>query len=212
MFGPYLQEHLPLGKTAVLFQDHLKCQKSAGYINKLHSFNCESLYGPANKTEMWQPIDAGHVGACIKSIATNEWDKWLDMDTVKPGTKNWNLYIERKLSQSQKRIITTHIVGNAWETWCGSAYDHMRMNAFVQTGCALTTTGKNDSLVHVEGYHASIDIPHERLNDMDYINYSWSKGPTFLPAEHVEVVDSPSEGSSESDSDSQSESDSPESD
>ena len=105
MFGPYLQEHLPPGKTAVLFQDHLKCQKNAGYINKLHSFNCESLYDPANKTE-----------------------------------------------------------------------------------------GYHASLVNVEGYHASIDIPHERLNDMDYINYSWSKGPTFLPAEHVEAVDSPSEG------------------
>ena len=85
----------------------------------------------------------------------------------------------------------------------------MRMSSFVHTGCALTATGKNDDLIRIEGYHDIIQIPHERLNDLAYINYAWSKGPNFLPAEPVVAVDSPSEDSSESDSDSMAEPDSP---
>ena len=56
---PFLRVHKP-GSVAkvLLLQDHLGAQQKGRYIQKLHEVNVESTYGPKNKTECWQPVDA----------------------------------------------------------------------------------------------------------------------------------------------------------
>ena len=44
-------------------QDHLDSQKWRGYAERLHELNTEGCFGPAGKTEHWQPLDRGHIGA-----------------------------------------------------------------------------------------------------------------------------------------------------
>ena len=78
------QEHLPARRSIVLFQDHLKSQKMPEYISKLQLCKAYACYGPRGRTECWQPIDAGHLGACLKSIAKEEWQIWLDKSTLDP--------------------------------------------------------------------------------------------------------------------------------
>jgi len=40
--------------------------------------NGQTVYGPKNKTESWQPIDAGHIGAIYKSLIRCEQELWMD--------------------------------------------------------------------------------------------------------------------------------------
>ena len=63
-----------LGEQALLFLDHLCVQKNPEGIGLLHSVGIHACYGPRNKTETWQPVDAGHVGACLESIAKAKWE------------------------------------------------------------------------------------------------------------------------------------------
>ena len=123
-----------LGAHALLLMDHCRFQKSAEFINKLHYCGIEALYGPKGKTELWQPIDAGHVGACLKQLCKHEWDKWLDLSTLSPPEQNYNIWVRGGMSASEKRVVTTHVVGRAWNAWLDPKYDKMRMVAFVRSG------------------------------------------------------------------------------
>jgi hypothetical protein len=64
---PWAIEHLG-EKPFLLFQDHLGCQKKAGYVQAVEKVGGQCVYGPRNKTQVWQPIDAGHIGAIVKAI------------------------------------------------------------------------------------------------------------------------------------------------
>jgi hypothetical protein len=69
-------------EQALLFMDHLRVQKNPEGIGLLHNVGIHACYGSRNKTETWQPIDAGHLGACLKSIAKNKWEEWLQSKTM----------------------------------------------------------------------------------------------------------------------------------
>ena len=46
----------------------------------------QAIYGPRGKTEACQPVDAGHLGAVMKSCFREEQEAWLDLKRIKPGT------------------------------------------------------------------------------------------------------------------------------
>ena len=46
-----------------LFADNLGAQKSKAFVGAVQKLNGEICFGPPQKTEGWQPIDTGHVGA-----------------------------------------------------------------------------------------------------------------------------------------------------
>ena len=69
-------------EQALLFMDHLRVQKNPEGIGLLHNVGVHACYGPRNKTETRQPIDAGHLGACLKSTAKNKWEEWLQSKTM----------------------------------------------------------------------------------------------------------------------------------
>ena len=58
--------------------DNLSTQKKNGFIGKIHAANGSAVFGPPNKTEGWQPIDAGHLGATLKELARHCFHNFLD--------------------------------------------------------------------------------------------------------------------------------------
>ena len=47
-------------KEFVLFGDNLGSQRMMSYVDVVHNLGGKCAYGPVNKTEGWQPIDAGY--------------------------------------------------------------------------------------------------------------------------------------------------------
>ena len=40
------------------------------------------MYGPPNRTEAWQPVDAGHIGQTVKILAQSVLSNWLELDSI----------------------------------------------------------------------------------------------------------------------------------
>ena len=156
IFGPWLKEKFGDNqKEFLLLQDNLGCQRGAEYIRTLHSLGGVSAFGPANKTEGWQPIDAGHIGATLKNLAKVEFELWLEQPCGKSGagveTYNWQRWEDNKLSMREKRVLMTWIFGKAWEQLISKKYLGLRQSAFRKTGMHVTLSGINDDWVTVEG-------------------------------------------------------------
>ena len=97
VFKPYIQNALG-GAKFLLFQDSLGAQKTEQYARAVKSMNGECVFGPTNLTEVWQPIDCGHIGATVKAIAMGFFEGWLDNENLVAGQKNWQSWFDNKVS------------------------------------------------------------------------------------------------------------------
>ena len=151
---PFSSKALGEDEPFLLFQDHLGCQKKAGYVNAVQALGGQCLYGPRNKTEGWQPIDAGHLGAMVKALGKANFERWMEAKSRNPkhaGKPNWQVWEENAMTMSEKRILVTWVFGYAWSKLCSDKYKHARVSAFLKTGCLLTVSGVNDHCVFVAG-------------------------------------------------------------
>ena len=64
-------------------KQHLK--KEMNLAAQPLALGAEALFGPPGKTEAWQPIDAGHLGAMIKEIAKEKFNQYLDHNDIMTG-------------------------------------------------------------------------------------------------------------------------------
>ena len=88
VFEPW-QKNVLAGTDLLVLMDNLRIQKNGEYIRKLQSLGAEALFGPPGKTEAWQPIDAGHLGAMIKDIAKEKFNQYLDHNDIMTGECRW---------------------------------------------------------------------------------------------------------------------------
>ena len=51
----------------------------------------------------------------------------------------------------EQRILITHWVGDAWETLCGTNYEHLRKRCWEKTGYLITADGSDDDKISPEG-------------------------------------------------------------
>ena len=126
------------------------------YVRPVQKLGGECIYGIPGFTEAWQPLDAGHVGACVKSLAKIKFETWPSQPytgKVDLGheTLNWEIWELNKFTMREKRIMVSWIYGDAWEDFCGPKYAHFRRAAFERTGLLMTSTGKNDGQFTAEG-------------------------------------------------------------
>ena len=78
---------------------------------------------------MWKPVDRGYAST-LKALIKNEFFNWLDDDE---NMKKW--YGEDShITASEKRILATHWVGNAYRKLKSSKYDSFRWRMFEKTG------------------------------------------------------------------------------
>ena len=116
----------------------------------------QCLYGPKGITEAWQPVDAGHLGATIKSLAKEFLEVWMhqvykgDIKFEDITTKNFQVWELGKLTMREKRILMTWIFGNAWQKMCSASYQNLMRAAFEKTGILLTSSGKNQNIITSE--------------------------------------------------------------
>lgn len=106
--------------------DNLGAQKKLTYIQPLQKIGGEGCCGPENVTEGWQPIDAGQIGAVIKTLAKCFFESWMEQFNVThPDKRNYELWEQNKITASEKRILMTYVFGEAWERLQEPKYKRM---------------------------------------------------------------------------------------
>ena len=113
----------------LLFMDNLASQKKLTYIRPLQKLGGEGCFGPEGATEGWQPIDAGHIGAVIKTLAKGYFESWMEQFSKSmPDKRNYELWEQNKITASEKRILMTYVFGEAWMRLQEPKYNRMRIN------------------------------------------------------------------------------------
>ena len=112
LWKPFAEEYIKKDDHLV-FADNLHTQKKANFVRKMQELGGEMCFGPPNKTEGWQPIDCGHLGAVLKTLAKGAFETWAD-ETDEEGTTNWEKWENKKFSASEKRVLVSWWFGEAW--------------------------------------------------------------------------------------------------
>lgn len=73
-FAPCWKNEHPEGNQFMMFQEHLQVLKSAAHVWELHGVGGQCAFGPRNQTEAWQPIDVGHLGVVLESLAKEHFE------------------------------------------------------------------------------------------------------------------------------------------
>ena len=110
-------------------------------------------------TDIWQPVDAGYA-ELLKVKIRQEHYNWLDSDE---NTDKW-YGLDQNFSASDRRILITHWVGEAYKSLTDTKFDHYRRRLFQKTGCLLTTDGTDDDLVQPEGLQ-NYNVPPPTMID-----------------------------------------------
>lgn len=200
VLGPWLETHCP-GQAFLLFCDSLKGQRRRSVIDRLHAMRGAACFGPPNKTDCWQPIDRGHIGAVLKMKIRALQEEWLmQLDaTNKPNWERW----ERGLTAREKRTLVTWWVGEAWAELVGKHPDLIE-SAWKYTGCNMVIPDQ-ECQAKVIGSPVEIDpsVFLKPFDDIKYLSWAWSKCPTFEYSDKAAALVAEI-SSSESDSDSSS--------
>ena len=169
---------------------------------RLLRWHTESVFGPASRTDGWQPVDRGHVGALLKQWARQDQAVWLEDDD------NFQKWENGKLSAKEKRVLCTKWFGAAWRKL--KAHPAVVERAFAATGCGCDMLGHTDADISVVGLKNPIEmvkVEEPFIDDADeYKNRAWSCAEHFLFADKEESDSSEEEASSSSDSASSSDS------
>ena len=134
------------GEEWLLFLDNLDSQKSKPFVDKIAETNGKCVYGPSQRSEGWQPIHVGHIGATLKSLGKDKFEAWMERtanclkENGEPES-NWEKWRRNGFSAKEKRILCTWVFGQAWEELRAKKYFNMRRTAFEKGGCAITLTG-----------------------------------------------------------------------
>ena len=102
-------------------------------------------YGLANATDNRQPVDAGY-GQRLEGKKKQEFFTWLDDDE---NCERW--YGQAMFTASEKRILITKWVEDAYREFLSSKHDDLHYSWFQKTGCLSTIDGSDDKFIQSEG-------------------------------------------------------------
>ena len=114
----------------ILFCDNLRAHVAHSVKSIFGENKILLCYFPPGCTNFIQPIDAGY-GRSLRTAVSNSLDEWL-MESE--NLQKW----EGKMSASERRILTTNLVGKANKTVMSDEMDKMRIGCFERTGMLLT--------------------------------------------------------------------------
>lgn len=130
---------LPSGPK-VMILDNLRAQTMQSSLEALRSIGLERRLLPENTTDMIQPVDQ-NVGVDVKRRVGEKLNHRLAEDEV--FANQW-LGVEGSFSASQRRILMTNLVGEAWTEFC-AAKDFRELG--LTTGCVMVRTGVDRATV-----------------------------------------------------------------
>ena len=130
----------------ILFLDNLSAHVHSNFRDAVKALRGLAWFGEPGATDMWKPVDRGYAST-LKALIKNEFFNWLDDDE---NMKKW--YGEDShITASEKRILVTHWVGNAYRKLKSSKYDSFRWRMFEKTGWLITEDGNEDEKIQPEG-------------------------------------------------------------
>jgi hypothetical protein len=184
---PWVQENVK-GTTQdqawVLYADSLDAQRAFDFVNCVHKDNGRLIYGPRGKTDGWQPIDVGGLGAIFKALFRMEQEHWMDLTYKDEKTNetlpNWRRW-ESSLTASHKRILTSWWAGQAYEKFVSQPYDHARESSFFRGGCTAGAPDHDKARVQVQGLHRPFEFTDAtaEFGDKKYWNDAYSGSGRF---------------------------------
>ena len=177
-----LKPAVPKNEEFVLICDNLVSQVAEEFKKSVRSINGIVWFGLPGATNIWQPIDAGY-GYVLKKLTAKAQDEWLE---IEENIDLWYGNSEKKLTVSDRRILITQWVGQAYEMLQHPDYDHFRRRCFEKTGCLLTADGSEDDKVQPEGligYKVNPPLPFDGPNQYpDVINLEPAPDPPDIIA------------------------------
>ena len=129
----------------VLFLDNLSCQCTQDFHSICRKEANTLAYPlPPSVTDKLQPVDAGE-GYMIKKLIGCQLDSYLEND------ENFERWCGQGFSASERRILLTKWVGQAWNDM--QQYKNFRQRLFQKTGLLMTAEeGEEDKLINPQGY------------------------------------------------------------
>ena len=129
------------------------------YYFRLISSDFGKLFGGV--CFQWLLMRFGFVGCVLLRYVLGQ---WLEQDTpLNPMEKNYVRFEAGKLTMKEQRILSTFIFAEAWEQFTAPKFQHCRLMAWVHSGAAVTTTGKNDWAIQSPGFLGVVEIPSEHI-------------------------------------------------
>ena len=115
----------------ILFLDNLSAHVHSNFWDAV-----KALRGFAWFRLIWQSVDGGYVST-LKALIRNEFFNWLGDNE---NMKKW--YGENAhITASEKQILVTHWVGNAYRKLTSSKYNSFRWRMFEKAGHLITADG-----------------------------------------------------------------------
>ncbi|CEP02794.1 hypothetical protein PBRA_002761 [Plasmodiophora brassicae] len=130
--------------------DNLQSHKAPEFVDSMKSLG-EIVLFPPNVTDLLQPVDAG-AGRMMKYLIASRLDAQMDDDAA--FSSKW---LGGKFTASERRVLITNWVGEAWERLCQAGYIH---KYFEKTGCLLGTVGADPGRIKIQGLDEYRFIPN----------------------------------------------------
>ena len=124
----------------LLVLDVHKAEKTDTVAEKFLSRKTSTVYIPPGCTSIIQPLDVSinaPFKAIVNRLATDHW------------AQNLQAYVEGTISASQRRVLLSQWVGQAWEEL--SANKEMIKRSFKKCGISVPIDGSKDDEIKIEG-------------------------------------------------------------
>ena len=102
----------------------------------------------------------------MKKLTAQAQDLWLELEE---NIDIWMGNSNKVLTASDRRILITQWVGEAYEKLKSPDYDNFKWRCFQKTGCLITADGSDDHLISPEGlsdYEVIPPLPMPGPNDI----------------------------------------------
>lgn len=150
-FLDHFDDCKPLVGPVILGLDNWGPQNTRAFHEKAASMGVCLCYTPENCTDLVAVTDAG-LGNEIKRRMVKSYKN--DLESSKERLEAWK---SGRVSASERRILMTKWLGDAWEDFCGNHQDQITA-AFKRCGMYNALDGSESHLIKLQGYKEEYEI------------------------------------------------------
>ena len=188
----FLNPPTPFSSGKILYADVHPAQQTDGVKIMLQRVKTSIVNVPKGTTSRVQPLDVA-INKPFKNFVRREFEEHID--------KNLELYTNGKISASERRVLTTKWVADAWQSIKGET--DLIKRSFLKCGISNALDGSENHCVNIKGIEGyTIPDPEEEYELLeDESEDEDSDGYEYVLNAEVEVPESNSSSSSDTDGD-----------